>query len=202
MRLSTRIGDRTLVVQAADALAPQAEWLLGVLASALDGAGPRDGTTVEIGWSLLTLKERGGELLVCEPDYAGDPFRDLSEDVSRTLAVLARQSDVLKRVGAQMTPARFDERVVVAEGALGARRIYLHRRERTTPDDTGWYVGHVERQDGEPILRSLRVYEVLRERPELGRVLALPADYVVVFDGDEIAGIQNEREQEVWQPAT
>lgn len=200
MKFSTRIGERDLSAEADEALAPQARWLLETIKGVSERGGElKDGTTLEVGWTVLTVKERGGELVVCEPDYARDPFTDLGEDVSRTLLLLGQQNDVLRRVGAEMVPSRFDERVVVAEGALGARKVYLHRQDKTSADDTGWYVGHFERQQAEPVYRSLRVFEVLRERWALGRALALPFNYVAVFDGDQLVGIQNDRGQEVWQ---
>ena len=200
MRLSTRIGERTLAVNAGDALAPEAEWLLETIRGVYERGGElKDGTTVEVGWTVLTLKERDGALVVCEPDYAHDPFAGLKEDVSLTLLLLGQQNDVLKRVGAEMVPARFDEKVVVAEGVLAARKIYLHRQPKTSDDDSGWYVGYFDGPEGDPAYQSLYVFEVLKERRDLGRVLGLPFGYVVVFDGDQIIGIQNDREQEVWQ---
>src|SRR5438270_5401230 len=94
-----RAGDVELVVRCDDAYARQAESLLDVVARFRgEGKGLADGVTVQFGFSLLTLKRRGDQLLVCEPDYGGDPFHAIREDVTCTLAVLLGQAAVINRL--------------------------------------------------------------------------------------------------------
>src|SRR5262249_25141346 len=74
-RQALPVGDMELVACCDDAFAVQTRSLLEAVAS-LKGKGLADGVTVQFGWSVLTLRRRGDELLVCEPDFDGDPFRD------------------------------------------------------------------------------------------------------------------------------
>jgi hypothetical protein len=79
-RHALHIGDVELVARCDDAFAPQARSLLEAVASSHgQGKGLADGVAVQFGWSVLTLRGRGDELLVCEPDFAGDPFYHLRQ---------------------------------------------------------------------------------------------------------------------------
>src|SRR4051812_10254268 len=72
-RHTRRVGDLVLSVRCDDAYARQAESLLDVVARFRgEGRGLADGVTVQFGFSLLTLRQQGEQLLVCEPDYGGD----------------------------------------------------------------------------------------------------------------------------------
>jgi hypothetical protein len=138
-----RSGQITLAVHCEDSLGQQAKSLLAVLMPlGGQGKGLADGVTVQFGWSVLTLRQDGSELVVCEPDFGGNPFTSVREDVSSTLTVLTQQTDVLNCLGLDGVPARFDEKVVLATGRLQEERVYL---QRGTPaaGDSGWYVGSV-----------------------------------------------------------
>jgi hypothetical protein len=57
----------------------------------------------------LALRRRGDDLLVCEPDFGGDPFTEVREDVTCTLAVLVGQAAVINRLGVEPAEGRFDD---------------------------------------------------------------------------------------------
>jgi hypothetical protein len=98
-RHALRVGDVELVARCDDAYARQAGSLLEAVASFRGkGKGLADGVTVQFGWSLLTLRQRGKELVVCEPDFDGDPLTAVREDVTCTLAVLVGQAAVVNRL--------------------------------------------------------------------------------------------------------
>jgi hypothetical protein len=140
------------------------------------GKGLADGVTVRFGWSVLTLRQQGGQLVVHEPDFGGDPLRGVREDVTCTLRVLVGPAAVLNRLGVEPTEVRFDDRVVVARDCLEDRRVYLQRSE-PKPGDSGWYVGPLDSPAPEPKpenFESLYDYELFRQRPALSRVLGLP----------------------------
>ncbi len=187
-----KVGRVTLRVRCADTLASSAEWLLGVVA-AFDGRGKglADGVIVQVGWSLLRLRKDGGDLTVCEPDFDANPFRDFRDDVTCTLTVLARQNLVHQRLGIERTPVRYDDKVVLRKGCLSLKRVYAQRQE---PDegDSGWYVGPVDDPGGVPGREDLEaryVFQLLRERPALLDIVALPEGYLVVFDGEQIEAV-------------
>jgi hypothetical protein len=201
-RRTLRIGDVDLVARCDDAFATQAGSLLEAVAS-FQSQGKRlaDGVHVQFGWSLLTLRRRGGDLVVCEPDFDGDPFHEIREDVTCTLRVLMGQVAVVQRLGLVPVEIRFDDKVVLAKGCLAQRRVYL-QRSQPRPGDSGWYVGPVDGPAPEQKpenYEAIHVFELLHRRAALLRVLALPARYLVIFDGDEVQGIADPNNNEVWK---
>lgn len=194
------LGPTLLRVHCNDALAEQAEWLLGLLASFEGWArGLVDGVTIQVGWSVLTLRQEGEELAACEPDFRGDPFRDVRDDVTTTLAVLVRQTSVLSRLAIEGVAARFDEKVTLAKGALQEPNIYAERGE-PKGRDSGWYVG----REGEPKviaeddLETCWLYQLLHDRSSLLDVMSLPPGYRAVWDGDRLESIVDAEGQDVW----
>src|SRR2546423_167176 len=114
-RYTLRTGNVELIACCDDAFARQAESLLKVVASFHGkGKGLADGVTVQFGFSLLTLHRQGSDLLVCEPGYGGDPFHEVRQDVTCTLAVLTGQAAVVNRLGIKPVEVRFDQAVLAA----------------------------------------------------------------------------------------
>jgi len=73
----------------------QGEWL----ASLVETVQPNAGATVRVGWSVLRLQSFDGKLVLCEPDFDGNPFTDFRPSVSTTLEVLAAEKSLLDRAG-------------------------------------------------------------------------------------------------------
>src|SRR5687768_11008470 len=92
MRHQRRIGKFNVVAVCAEDLEEQAIGLLTKL-DELNEIGPaiQDGTTIMFGWSLLTLRGSVDELLICEPDFDGNPFHDYLPQVEHTLRILIQQ---------------------------------------------------------------------------------------------------------------
>jgi hypothetical protein len=199
MNHTAEISGKTFRVTCSDALAPQGKWLLNLLASieAERGTGfLDDGVRVGVGWSILTIRKQGDVYDVCQPNYAGDPFHQTSEDLTLTLSIQAQQNLLLARLGVQGVPVSFQDKVVLARGILSAKRIYLERKP-PTPGDSGWYIGPADNAPQPSEYEALLVYQLLHQRVSVLKVLALPVGYLVVFDGDEIEAILNDQDQQL-----
>lgn len=61
---------------------------------------------------------------------------------------------------------------------------------------SGWYIGPVEDNDTTE-LYALYAYQLLKIKPEIIQVLALPNDFMVVFEGNEIKAVLNENDVDV-----
>jgi hypothetical protein len=191
-RFTRSLGEHTLVCQCSEALATQANALLTML-EALHRRGPalHDRSTIQFGWSLLTLVEQDGDLLVCEPDFEGDPLDGTSPTVDRTLRVQARQAQVCRRAHAVGPDVRFDHTIIARRGFSSAPTLYL---DRTEPFDefSGWFVGPTpDTQLGldEESLEVVFVHQLLALRADLLDVMQLPVGYHVVTEGSRIAAI-------------
>ncbi len=139
-------------------------------------------------------------MLVNEPDFFGDPFHDLREDVTCTLAILMAQLAVVNRLDVKPVEVRFDDKMVLVTGCLGERRVYLQRLE-PRPGDSGWYVGPVDGpapEDNPDSYEVMYVFQLLRTRPFLLQLLALPPDYLAILDGDEIGAVVDPGNNDVW----
>lgn len=201
IQLQQSIAHGRLALACQDDLAHQGQWLLGVIASR-DGSGPglADGTTVQVGWSVLTLAATaGGELQVREPAFDANPLASTQADVSTTLRILAAQTDLLRRVGSEGLAARFDDKVIVQKGCLADPGIYA-QRSQPAPGDSGWYVGLADgpAAAGAEDLEAIRLFQLLTLRPGLLAAMALPVDWVCVWQGEDIRGIADDRNQERW----
>jgi hypothetical protein len=202
MRYQRRIGTFDVVAVCGQDLEEQAIGLLKKL-DELNEAGPsiQDGTTIMFGWSLLTLRGGEDELVICEPDFEGDPLHDYRPQVEHTLRILTQQVALLKHTGSEGVEARYLDKVVIAKGCLGTERIYLERTATDADADSGWFVGEVEGEEMKYTVEELEaiyVYQIFQIRRALMKVLALPPGYMVVFRGDYIEEIFNADGSSVW----
>lgn len=199
MWFSTEIGERTVALQCRDNLEPQANGILGHLRKIFSSQSGqlKDGLKIQWGWSELCIRDRGPDLVLCEPNYRENPFMEWNDDVSTTIAVLLQQAGFLRSIefpASHCVTARFDDKIVLSRGCLSDRRIFLNRTKvsRGRPglvDDSGWYIGPVPPRK-EPEYQAIRVYELLHLRPAALQVLELPPGFLVVLYGDEIEGIE------------
>lgn len=194
-RFTTQSDGITLVLHCQDRFAVQAESLLDAIKSfAGNGVGLKDGVRIQMGWSLLCLKQRDTELVVCEPNFDTNPFSE-REDVTTTLKVLLEQSILLQRLGVAPLDFRFDDKIVMANGCLAEQNVVLTRSE-PTPGDSGWYICGMRNDVTE--LEAIYTCQLLHTRPAFLQVLSLPAEYMVVFDGDQIEFVLNPAAEHLW----
>jgi hypothetical protein len=183
------------------ALEPQAQEVFDALARAHGKKKLAAGSKVHVGWTTLSLAAQGSGLQVREPDYEKNPERGTLADLSGTLTVLSWQRDVLARVGVEGVAIDFLENVVVAAGALDEPQVQLLRSPDAGAGDSGWSISHVDEDEEEDALESLRVCDLLHARPAVLQALTLPPGYLVVFDGDEIQSVDDPSGRDVWGPA-
>jgi hypothetical protein len=171
----------------------QGEWLADLLHS-LD---PVEGTAVEVGWSILKFAIVDGELTVCEPDFSGNPLQSNRPDVSTSLKVQLAQNSVLSRLKVEGLPARFDQKVVVWKGSLEEGRI-VAQRQNPAPGDTGWYIApaRVTTAPTPDDLEAFSSFELLRRRPELLQVLALPVGWLTIWNAAALESVVDENDEE------
>lgn len=205
------VGNRVLVVRYRhgshtnpELLDDMAEELLDAAAS-YDGKekGLADGIRIGFGWMPITLHGKGRELVLCEPDFEGDPGEDLREDVSATLQVSVMHALVAELAGASPMEARCWQTVLVARGALGQEYVVMHRNEEPTDDHSGWYVGPLDPREIDRVAASedyelLPGYEILSLRPHLVKAMCLPVKYMAYFRGDRITRITDPEDNEVF----
>ncbi len=188
--ISRVIEGTRLVVACARELQPLAGDVLSTFERiARSEGGLRPGLRLRFGWSRLVLQPHDNDaLIVCEPDFGGDPLRDVRPRVDTTLSVLADQTRLLRRAGMTPHDSTFEQAVVVARGALSAPALHLFRSEPSDDGDSGWSVGAADAPESSSPedFESVRVYLFLQMRRVILSALMLPVGTAVVIDGDEV----------------
>jgi hypothetical protein len=103
-----------------------------------------------------------------------------------------------QRAGVEPEDVTFQDKVVLAKHSLSAEQLYLERCEHTEAHDSGWYISRRDALDQDTEFEALWVYQVLRQRPVLASVLALPVGYLVLVDGNTIEAVADPDNNEVW----
>jgi hypothetical protein len=159
------------------------------------------GSKIRYGWSILTLRAESGFLRVCEPDFYGNPLDEISPTLDNTLKILEEQVLVLRRSGLRGVDVLFSEELFVRNRALEAPNLFLKRQQPARSGDSGWYIGNLDRVEvdgSENSYEIVRVFELLRRRPAVIQVLALPPDYLVIMRDDRVAEILDQDGNNYW----
>ena len=191
-----------LVMTVGTALAGPAEGVLDAIAGFEGkGKGLAHDVKVQVGWSVFILRREGETLRVMQPDFSGDPFREVMEDCTASIGVITEQADLCRRLKAAPVDVSFQQTLIVRKGCLTDAGLYLERqRPAKGTADSGWYVGPLD-QEAPPAdddLEAMATYHLLKHRPELLKVLALPIGWQVSVDGKRIVDIANEKNETVW----
>ncbi|WP_232697734.1 immunity protein Imm33 domain-containing protein [Brevibacillus daliensis] len=196
---SKQIRNRLFKVSCKEYLSKQAESLLDLVEEIDKEEGPiKDGANIQFGWIILTVCERESDWVIVAPDFTNNPFIDKTEDITISLNVLVGQTYNLNKMQVEGEATLFHDKIVVAKGVFDMEHVYLERSQKSGDGDSGWYVGPVEKPDGEIELESYYVYQLLALRPSLLQALALPTGYMVVFDGKEIEVVLDPYDVNVW----
>lgn len=176
-----------LIARCEQDLAAQARSLLERFAAFTDPA-PHEGMVVEFGWAPLQLLREGTNLVISEPDFSGNPFRDRRPSVDTTLRVLAGQVDLLRRHQMDGSSPHFDQKVIINSCDLGAGNLSLDRQVPDRPDDSGW---SIQDSIGDPTdaWSATYVFKLAVEHPWLTSPLALSAPVQCLLKNREVVSI-------------
>jgi hypothetical protein len=199
-QISVFDSDTKLRVYCEKIYKPQAEWVIQTLKRILEKPGRLvSGVKIRFGWTVFTLQLVEEEFIVCEPDFLTNPFEGLSRDITTSLSVLTQQRDFIKQIRIEPRETAFQDKVVLAKGCLSETKIYLERSTTITEMDSGWFIGYVDDEtDKNKNLEAIYVYELLKYRASLLKVLNLPANYLVVFDEDKIEVVLDENDEGIY----
>ena len=158
----------------------------------------KNGFSFEVGFSIFYLIEKSGDYCIVAPDYKKDPFSDTTEDLTIALWMQLEQTHLLRLYNLQWEDVRFDDKIIVAKNALHDGVISMQRFSDCSKGDSGWCVKSVDNCENEEY-EAFFAYQLLEFRPALIKALALPYEYLVVFEGDRISAILNELDIDIMQ---
>ncbi|MBC1800338.1 immunity protein Imm33 domain-containing protein [Listeria booriae] len=196
-KFSKKINDKNIIIEAEKELKPQAELLFQVLSN-IDSDKLIDGYAIQVGWTVYFLREIEAIYQLTAPNFSTNPFEDETTDLTVALWIQLQQSHFLRKVNVDGETIKFSDKVVVAKNILQKSDIYLQRSDGQEKGDSGWYIGAVNEVDDTDELEAFYAYQLLKIRPELIKVLALPFEYMVVFNNDEIKAVLDAEDNDIW----
>ncbi|CAM3982895.1 hypothetical protein BAQ48_17870 [Bacillus luti] len=189
------IGDKNIKAKVEEPLSFHVETLFNLLSNVEDKLADR--FSIQVGWSVYSLYKYEDYYQIITRDYTKNPFKDTTEDLTIALWVQLEQSHCLRRLNIEGELIKFNDKIVIAKNVLQQEEIYLQRSSGCDEGDSGWYIAPInEEVSGE--LETIYAYELLKMKPAIIQVLALPYNYLVVFEKDEIKSILNESDIDIW----
>jgi hypothetical protein len=187
--LSRTIGPFTVLAKCSDDAAEAGEWLLETLERLSSrGLELRDGAVVRFGWVDLSLKQDANQFVICEPVFGAPPPGSLRADITTSLLIQGELLAVAKAVGVGPVFPYYTQRLLVAEGACGARSVVMSRLRPRTEHDSGWSVLAKDAR-GDEGFTELRVHELLHRQRRWMQALALPPGCVVEIEDGTIVAV-------------
>jgi hypothetical protein len=162
----------------------------------------KDGFVIEAGFSLFTLFGTDNTYRIKVPDYTKDPFSDITDDLTVALWIQLEQSNLLRKYDITGESIRFDEKILVVKGALSEKMISLQRSGDCEKGDSGWCIRStvdMDEHDEPSDYEAIYAYQLVKLRPAIIKVLALPYEYIAVFEGEDIKAILNESDENLIQ---
>ncbi|CAM4030811.1 hypothetical protein HCA64_06495 [Listeria booriae] len=191
------INGKSVAVKAEAKLKPQVDLLYKFLSN-IETSNIIDGYSIQIGWAVYFIRGAGDSFQLTVPNFSTNPFEDETTDLTVALWIQLQQSHFLRKVNVDGETIKFSDKVVVAKNILQKSDIYLQRSDGQEKGDSGWYSGAVNEVDDTDELEAFYAYQLLKIRPELIKVLALPFEYMVIFNNDEIKAVLDAEDNDIW----
>ena len=179
-QFQTYVHDFKIYINAETELEDQAQKLYAILLN-LEKSNIVNGFSFQVGWAVYYLCEKElNTFQITTTDYAKNPFSHITEDLTLALWVQLEQTHFLRKIRVDGITVRFNDKILLEENIFDQQRFYLQRTGNTKLGNSGWYIGPIEGEYTK--LCAIYAYELLKIRPEIIQVLALPYDYMVIFE--------------------
>ena len=162
---------------------------------------PADGASVARGVAADTDAHRGWRRQTPTRQVRDrTPVADAAPAWAETPSARAAIDEALRDIASAPTPVGPDEKIVLAGQAWRHARVYLERIAEPAAGDSGWYLGPADGAEPDGC-EAVRVGDLLTHRPDLARVLALPAGFLVVLDGPDVVAVLDPQNGAQWPAA-
>jgi len=167
--------------------------------------GLSDGTRIGFMWSMLTLREQGDALVLCEPAFGRHPFSELSYDVSFTLQTAVMIQLLHSITELPYSGCTFAEGMAMSPEAMLSEELTLYRLHETNDEHiTGWVAGADSKASAEALLKSgqfsmLPTAALVGLRFSVVKTLSLPAGCAVTMQGHKLVSVLDPNGKEAWK---
>ncbi|MCM1373712.1 MAG: hypothetical protein NC245_01310 [Muribaculum sp.] len=185
MKYLRAINGRTVYFQGEESLKDVAEFFFDVLQQEDQAFHMiKNDNVIQIGWGFYKIRQSDYAYQILACDLSGNPFQDMTEDLTLSLEIFDRQRRLLKATGAAPQETSFQDSMIVQRAAVKASRVYLQRCEPSAPNDSGWYMGIPGEKAPEDSHEYARIYtyQLLRFCREAVYAIQLPTGTVCVLE--------------------
>jgi hypothetical protein len=194
---SRKIHNALFYASAEELLINQVQGLFQII----EGIPPekiKNGFSTELGGMIFYLREKDGDYYIAAPDYVKNPHIDDTYDLTISLWVLFEQVRLLKQYNIDGEATRFSDRVFVAKESFSESTIRMERIPVSNKGNSGWYIEALP-SNVDMGLEAIHAIQLLKLRPSLIKVLGLPFGYMVIFEGDTIKEIIDEKNENIME---
>ena len=200
MRYSYSINGKSIFFFGSDTMRDTAEFFSTVLQQedALYHV-IKSNSTIQIGWGFYKVMQVDGAYQIVACDLSGDPFQAMTDDLSLSLEIFAKQRKILSITKAEPQETSFQDTLIVQKAAVKAGRIYLQRDEPGSPGDSGWYMGAIGVNASSDPSEYARIYtyELLKFCKEALSVMQLPVGTICVIEDGELIEIVDKNNNKI-----
>ncbi|WP_206911959.1 hypothetical protein IGL98_000227 [Enterococcus sp. DIV0840] len=192
-----KIGNKEFIATVEKELEPQLLSLFYILKN-MNEEELINGFSFQIGWSIYFLEEINKDsFVILTNDTSKNPFEDKTKDLTLALWVQLEQGHFLRKLNLEGKSISFSDKIILQKNILTFDTMYMQRSSDVELGDSGWYIGSIEEDNSEEDLYALYAYQLLKQKPEIIQVLALPDEYMVIYENNEIKTVMNENDEPV-----
>jgi hypothetical protein len=149
--------------------------------------GLKHGTTIQYGWTHLTVRAEGPSFILCEPDWYVEPRANHQAHVTFSAMQLVQGQLIVELTGAKAEDCSCHDTAFVERGALEASRCVMARGEPASDTDSGWVLRCSSREDvvGAAVPMTL----LAAQAPQFLRVVHLPRGWRAMFEDGAVEAV-------------
>lgn len=196
IKMRKQIEDHLFTLECEATLVEQGKWILDVIEEEYYKVDIlKENFSMQIGFITLKFEKEDNEVKIITPDLTKDPFNDYTYNISLFLILQLQQNDIIKKLKKITGEGiAFDDKIKVYKECMHKSNFFLIRDSFKTKNYSGWLIDSLN-NDGtrdyhkDEEFEDMYVYEVLRFRPDLVKLLSLPKGYRVAIIDNEIKQI-------------
>lgn len=201
---------RTLVVRFWAGRHNRPDWLREEAQEMLDTCagfvnqppGLVEGVRIQWAWSTLEVREHGNTLVLCEPDFATDPWERRNWDVSFTLQTVLMQNMMHTVIQVEPMPCQMQDLLAFVPDALSQPIVDMIRVQPGENGFSGWLIGPEGYFDQGPppadAFEPMRTGDLTRMRHPLIKALSVPPGHRVRFEDHAVISVLSPDGVELW----
>lgn len=192
MRYTYSFNGKTIFFFCSDALKDIAEFFSSILKNEdITHEVIKYDSTIQVGWGFYKVLQAGNEYQIVACDLLGNPFENVTEDLSLSLEIFSQQRRMLSDTKAVPYETSFQDTLIVQKAALNASRVYLKRDEPGNSDDSGWYMGAMDiKAQGDPSeYVKIYTYQLIQFCKQATFVIQLPIGTICIIENGNLVEI-------------